>query len=342
MAAEDCRLNRRRRRDAEQKRGLLDLGARFEQQGRGLARRLACKVVSRQLARVTTRSAETAVRGEQLVSELQGLTKVYDMDDGRDISVLMDEGNSSGSGNDDYAVLVPVSNFAGYDPAKDYVYLFVQMGAAGGDTDGDGAIGDAPKQNNPGDSQTWVVNGGFHEWNIQKAVIIQGTKFLDANGDGIQNNGEAGMSGVTIYIDNDLDGIDEATDGNGVLDPGEQFDITDQFGNYSFGGIPLLGGNYTIEINEVVPPGTVPTTDLPITLVIDSRFEAGVVLVVDAIGNRLLQPSIAITKTASLADSGDCADQVNDVINYVIEVTNNGELDIHQVVVSDPFADAPG
>ncbi|HEX2793948.1 MAG TPA: hypothetical protein VHN58_05910, partial [Croceicoccus sp.] len=75
--------------------------------------------------------------------ELFGLDKVYDMDANDDVSVLMDEGNSSGSGNDDYAVLVPVSNFEGYDPAKDYVYLYVEMGAAGGDGDNNGVIGNA-------------------------------------------------------------------------------------------------------------------------------------------------------------------------------------------------------
>ena len=47
----------------------------------------------------------------------------YNMDAGGDVSVLLDEANSTGSGTDDYAVLVPVTNFAGLDPATTYIYL---------------------------------------------------------------------------------------------------------------------------------------------------------------------------------------------------------------------------
>lgn len=146
----------------------------------------------------------------------------YDMDADRDISVLLSEANSSGSGNDDYSVLVPLANFAGLDPAPTYLYLYVEMGRA----DGPGAVA----------TSDWVANGGFEEWNLQNAVLIQGQKFNDLDGDGIKDAGEGGVEGVTIYIDDDLDGVAEATDNNGVLDTGEQFDITDANGNYSFGG----------------------------------------------------------------------------------------------------------
>ncbi|MFL6738138.1 MAG: hypothetical protein ACJ8FJ_02995, partial [Sphingomicrobium sp.] len=248
-------------------------------------------------------------------AEVQSLTKVYDMDTGHDVSVLMDEANSSGSGNDDYVVLVPVSNFAGLDVASTYVYLFVQMGAAGGDGDGDGAIGDKPGQNNVGDSQTWVVNGGFHEWNLQNALIIQGTKFNDVDGDGHQDAGELGLAGVTIYIDDNLNGVVDATDNNGVLDAGEQSDITDANGTYSFGGIPILDADYTIYIREVVPAGQVPTTTLPVAVVIDSGADAGSIIGIDdvpglLIGNHVLTPHVTVDKVAS--GYGDCADTVGE------------------------------
>ncbi|MDR7103318.1 hypothetical protein, partial [Croceicoccus sp. BE223] len=273
-------------------------------------------------------------------TELNSLTKVYDMDANGDVSVLMDEGNSSGSGNDDYAVLVPVSYFEGYDPAKDYVYLYVEMGAAGGDGDGNGVIGNAASKNDAGDDLTWVVNGGFHEWNLQNAVIITGTKFLDANGNGVQDEGETGMEGVTIFIDNNLDGDVDGTDGNGILDAGEQFTVTDENGNYSFGGIPLYDFDYDIEINEVVPPGSEPTTDLPITITIDDALPSGFVFVLDPIGNKLLVPDIEITKTAVLEDGGECADETTDVINYTVTVENTGDLALENVVVTDQFEGA--
>jgi len=273
-------------------------------------------------------------------SEVQSLTKVYDMDAGNDVSVLMDEANSSGSGNDDYVVLVPVANFAGLDVATTYVYLYVQMGAAGGDGDGDGAIGDVPGQNNVGDSQTWVVNGGFHEWNLQNALIIQGTKFNDLDGDGQQDPGEPGLAGVTVYIDDNLNGVVDATDNNGVLDASEQFDITDVNGNYSFGGIPIFDTDYTIYIREVVPAGQVPTTTLPVAVLIDSGADAGSIIGIEdfpglLIGNHVLTPHVTITKDAS--GYGDCADTVGETILYTITVDNDGELDLTNVVLSDNF-----
>ena len=69
---------------------------------------------------------------------------------------------------------------------------------------------------------------------------ISGTKWEDSNGDGTRDGGEAGLSGVTIYLDlND----------NGVLDGGELLDVTDEDGNYRFGG--LLAGTHVVR--ELVP-----------------------------------------------------------------------------------------
>jgi len=57
---------------------------------------------------------------------------VYDMDGGDDgdVSLQLTE-VSTGSGTDDYAVLVPVTKFAGLDPATTYMYLYVDMGSLG-------------------------------------------------------------------------------------------------------------------------------------------------------------------------------------------------------------------
>ena len=63
----------------------------------------------------------------------------YDMDavaNGGDKSILLSDAGSTGSGTDDYAVLVPVTDFAGLDPTTTYVYLYTQMGAAGTDCPG--------------------------------------------------------------------------------------------------------------------------------------------------------------------------------------------------------------
>jgi hypothetical protein len=218
----------------------------------------------------------------------------YDMDAGHNISVLLSEANSSGSGNDDYAVLVPVANFAGLDPASTYLYLWVQMGAA------DGAAGSS--------TSPWHEQGGFEEWNIQNALIVRGTKYADLDGDGVQDPGEVGQAGVTIYIDNDLDGVVEATDGNGVIDAGEQTTVTDANGNWSFGGIPIFDNNYTIKIREVVPTGYFPTTQTSdqfgpyVQVTISSQADAGTIITAPSLFN---QPLIDLSGTKYTDTDGD-------------------------------------
>ncbi|MDP2356982.1 MAG: SdrD B-like domain-containing protein, partial [Beijerinckiaceae bacterium] len=181
---------------------------------------------------------------------------VYDMDANGDVSLLLSE-VSTGSGTDDYAVLVPVSKFAGLDPATTYMYLYVDMGSLGGD---------------------YVAASGFEEWNLQSAGTLTGIKFNDADGDGIKDAGEAGVGGVTIFIDNDFDGIDEATDNNGVLDEGERSTVTIADGTYSFYGVPLG----TWQVDEVVPVGSTQTTGAFETVTISS---VGQIVTVDPIGN---------------------------------------------------------
>jgi uncharacterized repeat protein (TIGR01451 family) len=50
-------------------------------------------------------------------------------------------------------------------------------------------------------------------------------------------------------------------------------------------------------------------------------------------------PSILIEKSASV--DGDCADTVDELVNYTIDVTNNGNVTLENVVVTDDLAD-PG
>ena len=49
--------------------------------------------------------------------------------------------------------------------------------------------------------------------------------------------GAARHAGVTIFIDSDGDGVVEATDGNGVLDAGEQSTTTAADGSWSFNNL---------------------------------------------------------------------------------------------------------
>ena len=71
---------------------------------------------------------------------------------------------------------------------------------------------------------------------------IAGTKWLDANGDGVRNDDELGLPGVTIYVDQN---------NNGTLDESEPRAITQDDGSYKLAD--LSPGRQTVR--EVVPDG---------------------------------------------------------------------------------------
>jgi hypothetical protein len=65
-----------------------------------------------------------------------------------------------------------------------------------------------------------------------------------------------GVEGVTVFIDNNFDGVANATDNNGVLDAGERSTVTGPNGTYTFYGVPLG----TWHVDEVTPAGQTQTT----------------------------------------------------------------------------------
>ena len=82
---------------------------------------------------------------------------------------------------------------------------------------------------------------GFLFGNRVAIGSISGTKFNDANGNGVRDTGEAGVSGVTIRLTNSIGQTVSTT--------------TDTSGNFSFTGLPA--GPYAL--SEVVPPNSVQT-----------------------------------------------------------------------------------
>ncbi|MBI2074457.1 MAG: fibronectin type III domain-containing protein [Candidatus Levybacteria bacterium] len=72
-------------------------------------------------------------------------------------------------------------------------------------------------------------------------------KFNDLNGDGDKDAGDPGLSGWTIFLD---------TNDNGILDNGETTSVTNTNGNYEFTN--LGGGTYNVR--EVLQDGWVQTT----------------------------------------------------------------------------------
>jgi uncharacterized repeat protein (TIGR01451 family) len=239
---------------------------------------------------------------------LDALTPTYNMDAGGDVSLLLSDIGSSGSGNDDYSVLVPVSKFGAVDPATTYLYLYVEMGFVGGD---------------------YISNATFEEWNLQDAGTLTGIKFEDANGDGVKQASETGVQGVTIFIDNNFNGVVDPTDNNGVLDAGERSTVTDINGNYTFYGVPLG----TWRVDEVTPAGQTQTTGAFETVTLGS---VGAIVTVDPIGNFIPHPSLSINKTGTVP--GGTANVVGEVVSWTIDVGNAGNVAVAGVTVTDPLA----
>ena len=76
------------------------------------------------------------------------------------------------------------------------------------------------------------------EWTDTVYGSIGDRIWIDADGDGIQDGGEAGLPGIDVYVDlND----------NGVWDSGEPLDTTDANGNYLLSG--LTAGTYTVRVD---------------------------------------------------------------------------------------------
>ncbi len=106
----------------------------------------------------------------------------------------------------------------------------------------------------PGYRQTGPVNNGGYtvtvgaggsvsgkDFGFQSLPTeLHGTKWNDANGNGVFDSGESPVSGWTMYLDQN---------GNGTLDPGEPTAVTDAQGNYAF----TVPGPGTYLVAEVQP-----------------------------------------------------------------------------------------
>ena len=112
-----------------------------------------------------------------------------------------------------------------------------------------------------------VVSGGFDDGYADELSLvltgpatggISGTVFNDANGNGIKDSSETGISGVKVFLD---------TNKNGTADSGEpSTTTTSSSGAYAFSG--LAAGSYTVR--EVVPSGFHATTTNPLTVDVGS------------------------------------------------------------------------
>lgn len=93
---------------------------------------------------------------------------------------------------------------------------------------------------------------------------IDGTVFNDANSNGQQDSGEAGIAGRTVFLDKD---------GSGQPDSNNPSTTTDANGNFTFSGI--AAGSYTVK--EMLPSGGVLTTPAQTVTVAANQTASGVI-----------------------------------------------------------------
>ncbi|HVX14255.1 MAG TPA: SdrD B-like domain-containing protein [Pirellulales bacterium] len=109
---------------------------------------------------------------------------------------------------------------------------------------------------NPSQTVTVVANETASGVNFAEEASIKGTIFTDTNDNGTLDTGEAGVSGQTVFLNND---------GTGAPDSNNPSTVTDANGNYSFSD--LVSGNYTVDV--VPPSGTTistPSANLSVTV----------------------------------------------------------------------------
>ena len=120
---------------------------------------------------------------------LGGQQAKFDLDAERNVSVMLNARLNAGSGKGDMVLLVPESAFAGV-AANSYVYLYSRFGGIFGGK----------------------ANGGFEEWSVRKSCgeplpappagtsSLSGMVFFDDLQDGVFNEGDHGLAGVTINL----------------------------------------------------------------------------------------------------------------------------------------------
>jgi hypothetical protein len=160
---------------------------------------------------------------------------------------------------------------------------------------------------------------------------IRGQKWDDLDGDGVQDAGEAGLSGWTIYLDSIA---------NGQLDSSEQSTVTDANGNYSFSN--LGPGTYTVRyVNQAGRRQTSPANSAANIV----NLSAGEVAANINFGSETFTPATVLNLGNLAGNDGFAIEGIKDGDKAGISVSEAGDINgdgIGDVVVGARFADPNG
>jgi len=149
-----------------------------------------------------------------------------------------------------------------------------------------------------------------------RSADVTATVYDDANGNGIQDAGESGVSGATVCI--------YAAD---ALTSPVECATTDADGNVAFLNLPP--GDYVLRLTAV-PSGYEPTTpdEVPITAPAGSTVHT-------VFG--IAQPSLAVRKAFDVPPGTPVKVEVGDRITFTIRIENTGGLPFVEVPLTDTY-----
>lgn len=153
-----------------------------------------------------------------------------------------------------------------------------------------------------------------------KAPSIIGVKFNDLNGNGLRDQNEPGVGGVTVFVD---------SNNNSILETGEPSTVTAADGSYKIPNpingatnTPLLTPNTNYIVREVIPPGAPfrASTPNPVSVVIPANADARV-----DFGNVYGSNTIMGCKFLDLNNNGQREGNEPGIAGVKVFIDNNGD-----------------
>ena len=289
---------------------LLDLN---EQGGNGA-------YISLDLLKIYTSSVATLTGYNDASSSFSSgsSTLRYNLDGGPDGNLTIGLTNGhSGSGNGDYAFLVPYADLPN-DPTNPYVYVYAKLGHEGSLNSG------------------WDSDSGFEEIGVRAVAADTAALAIDkvttgVDGDGVTHTGD----GIVIKVGNQVTWTYTVTNqgnvalSNVVVSDDKQGTLLSHTGD--------INNNSQLDIGEVWVYTATGTAAGGFYSNVGTASATGAPNATDRSSYTGFVPLIAGLTIDKIADKS-VVDAAGQVIHYTIAVANTGNVDLTNVVLTDTFA----